>query len=170
MFEYCSSPTNGVVPNAPGVWSDAQVSGWKRKWAGNIHKRARFGMEVATDITSAIGGDKLGCKLSPWSSFQGMRMADPVPQFLELKGLKVGYLRVVGSRVNSKVDVENMESYRVCMGYLGLDIARFWSLVGSVRIPQKVQLIVISKQQCRSCVWGKLSRRPRSTISHPARS
>ncbi|KAJ5192623.1 hypothetical protein N7449_008765 [Penicillium cf. viridicatum] len=204
------SPTHGGVPNAPGVWNEAQVAGWKKvvdavhargcyivcqllapgraadattlqkergydflssspipltdvspvpremsedqiqgaitdyanaaknsiragfddtcnrrtdKWGGSIQNRARFGIEVATAIANAIGADKLGYRISPWSSFQGMRMADPVPQLSylieELKGLKLGYLHVIESRVNNNVDVERTESIEFTLDIWG---------------------------------------------------
>ncbi|KAJ5425870.1 hypothetical protein N7465_000940 [Penicillium sp. CMV-2018d] len=66
--------------------------------------RALFGIQVAA-IANAIGADKVGYRVSRWGSFQGMRMPDPVTQFSylieELKGLKLGYLHVMESRVNN---------------------------------------------------------------------
>ncbi|OQE28785.1 hypothetical protein PENSTE_c003G03501 [Penicillium steckii] len=83
------------------------------RWGGSIENRARFAVEAATAIANAIGAEKLGYRISPWSSFQGMRMADPIPQFTylieKLKELKLGYLHVIESRVNNNVDVEKTE-------------------------------------------------------------
>jgi NADPH2 dehydrogenase len=82
-------------------------------WGGSIEKRARFGIEVAKAVVAAVGADKTGIRLSPYSSFQGMRMADPVPQFSylaeELKKLNLAYLHVVESRINGNVDTEATE-------------------------------------------------------------
>ncbi len=82
-------------------------------WGGSIEKRARFGIEVAKAVVAAIGADKTGIRLSPYSSFQGMRMADPVPQFSylaeELKKLNLAYLHVVESRINGSADSEATE-------------------------------------------------------------
>lgn len=50
-------------------------------YGGSIENRARFTMEVVKAVTDAVGADRVGIRLSPWSVFQGMRMADPVPQF-----------------------------------------------------------------------------------------
>ena len=64
-------------------------------------------------MTKAIGNDKVGIRLSPWSTFQGMRMQDPIPQFTYLiKGLrKIGlaYLHVVESRIAGNADVESSD-------------------------------------------------------------
>ncbi|KAH9883454.1 hypothetical protein F4778DRAFT_660870 [Xylariomycetidae sp. FL2044] len=78
------------------------------KWGGSIENRARFGIEVTKAVVKAIGADRTGIRLSPWSTFQGMRMADPVPQFTyligQLKTLKLGFLHVVEPRVAGVID------------------------------------------------------------------
>ncbi|CAE6433809.1 unnamed protein product [Rhizoctonia solani] len=53
------------------------------KYGGSIENRARFLLEVADSVTSAIGANKTGIRLSPWNTFQGkcMRMQDPIPTF-----------------------------------------------------------------------------------------
>ncbi|RYP93154.1 hypothetical protein DL770_000728 [Monosporascus sp. CRB-9-2] len=73
------------------------------EWGGSIEKRARFGLEVTRRIVDAIGAERVGIKLSPWSTFQGMgKMEDLVPQFeyfiSELKGLDIAYLHLANSR------------------------------------------------------------------------
>lgn len=83
-------------------------------WGGSIESRARFGIEVARACAEAIGAKKVGFRVSPWSPFQGMRMAEPEPTFSylveQLKGLRLGYLHVIESRVNNSVDCESSES------------------------------------------------------------
>ncbi|TVY58795.1 putative inactive reductase easA [Lachnellula suecica] len=81
------------------------------KWGGSIENRARFGIEVTKAVVDAVGADKTGIRLSPYSTFQAMKMADPVPQFTyftqALKDLKLAYLHVVESRISGSADVEN---------------------------------------------------------------
>lgn len=83
------------------------------KWGGSIENRARFALEVAKAVVEAVGSDRAAIRLSPWSTFQGMRMADPVPQFTYLiKGLKeigLAYLHVVTSRVSGNADIESSD-------------------------------------------------------------
>ncbi|KAI1477256.1 FMN-linked oxidoreductase [Daldinia eschscholtzii] len=71
------------------------------QYGGSIENRARFALEVASAIVEAIGAEKVGLRISPWSTFQGMRMENPVPQFTylvqELKRLRLSYLHVVQS-------------------------------------------------------------------------
>ncbi|KAF8501856.1 hypothetical protein BU17DRAFT_102186 [Hysterangium stoloniferum] len=50
-------------------------------YGGSIANRSRFGLEVLQAVVAAVGQDRVGIRLSPWSSFQDMRMADPIPQF-----------------------------------------------------------------------------------------
>ncbi|KAI0834526.1 NADH:flavin oxidoreductase/NADH oxidase family protein [Hypoxylon sp. FL0890] len=81
------------------------------RYGGSIENRARFALEIANAIVAAIGAERVGIRLSPWSTFQGMRMDDPVPQFTylikELKQLKLAYLHVVQSFVDENdADIE----------------------------------------------------------------
>jgi NADPH2 dehydrogenase len=80
-------------------------------WGGSIEKRARFGIEVAKAVIDVVGADRTGIRMSPFSEFQGMKMADPKPQFSyfvgELKKLKLAYIHVVESRIAGNADVEH---------------------------------------------------------------
>ncbi|MCJ1284293.1 Chanoclavine-I aldehyde reductase fgaOx3 [Xylographa opegraphella] len=79
-------------------------------WGGSVENRARFGIEVARAVVAAVGAERTGIRLSPFSTFQGMRMADPEPQFAfltrELRALRLSYLHVVESRISGNADVE----------------------------------------------------------------
>lgn len=82
-------------------------------YGGSVEKRARFGLEVARAVVAAVGADRTGIRLSPFSPFQGMKMADPVPQFTHfirgLKELQLAYIHVVESRISGNADVETTE-------------------------------------------------------------
>lgn len=81
------------------------------RWGGSIENRSRFGLEVAKAVSSAIGPEKTGYRVSPWSPFQGMKMEDPVPQFqyhvAKLAELGLAYIHIVESRIsgNQTIDV-----------------------------------------------------------------
>jgi len=83
------------------------------RWGGSIENRARFAIEVSKAVVEAVGAQKTGIRLSPWSVFQGMRMEDPIPQFSylmqELKKLQLGYVHLVESRIAGNADVEKTE-------------------------------------------------------------
>lgn len=82
-------------------------------WGGNVPNRSRFALEVAKAVTIAVGPDRTGIRLSPFSEFQGMKMADPIPQFSHLienlKTLPLAYLHLVESRISGNADVESTE-------------------------------------------------------------
>ena len=82
-------------------------------WGGSVEKRSKFALEVAKAVVEAVGSEKVGLRLSPFSPFQGMKMADPIPQFSNLveglKELKLVYLHLVESRVSGNADIETTE-------------------------------------------------------------
>lgn len=77
-------------------------------WGGSVANRNRFGVKVARAVADAIGPERTGYRLSPWSRFQDMRMEDPVAQFEDLvrslKALDLGYLHVIEARVTNFED------------------------------------------------------------------
>lgn len=83
-------------------------------WGGSVPNRCRFGIEIARVCAQEIGAERVGFRVSPWSPFQGMRMADVEPTFAylveKLKKLDIGYLHIIESRVNNNVDCESTES------------------------------------------------------------
>lgn len=83
------------------------------EYGGNVVNRARFAIEVAHALVDAVGHDKVGFRLSPFSTFQSMKMKEPIEQFAylirKLKGLKLAYLHLVESRVVNNVDCEKEE-------------------------------------------------------------
>jgi len=83
------------------------------EYGGSVENRSRFALEVSKAVVDAIGADKVGIRLSPFSSFQGMKMQDPIPQFTHiienLKPLKLAYIHVVESRVSGNADVETTD-------------------------------------------------------------
>jgi 2,4-dienoyl-CoA reductase-like NADH-dependent reductase (Old Yellow Enzyme family) len=83
------------------------------QWGGSVPNRARFGLDVARALVDSVGAERVGFRLSPWNTWQSMKMADPVPQFAyfveQLKQLKLAYLHIIESRVINNVDCEKTE-------------------------------------------------------------
>lgn len=81
-------------------------------WGGSVEKRARFAIEIAKACVDAVGADKVGIRLSPFSTFQGMKMEAKAlhEQFsylvTELRKLKLSYLHLVESRISGSADGE----------------------------------------------------------------
>jgi NADPH2 dehydrogenase len=82
-------------------------------YGGSVEKRSRFGLEVARAVVDAVGAERVGIRMSPFSSFQGMKMREPVPQFRHfitgLKELKLAYIHVVESRISGNAETETTE-------------------------------------------------------------
>ncbi|TPX16263.1 uncharacterized protein E0L32_003912 [Thyridium curvatum] len=79
------------------------------EWGGSIENRSRFCFEVVKAVCEAIEPDRTAVRLSPFSTFQGMRMADPVPQFSDLisrlRVFPLAYLHLVEPRIAGNADV-----------------------------------------------------------------
>ncbi|KAJ5591928.1 uncharacterized protein N7459_002297 [Penicillium hispanicum] len=78
------------------------------RWGGGIENRARFALEVVRAVVDAIGNDRTGIRFSPYSTFQGMKMADPKPQFAyfarAVASFRLAYTHVVEARVTGNQD------------------------------------------------------------------
>ncbi|PYI09503.1 FMN-linked oxidoreductase [Aspergillus sclerotiicarbonarius CBS 121057] len=81
------------------------------RWGGSVENRSRFGLEVAKAVSQAIGAERTGYRVSPWSTFQGMRMDNFQNQFTNLiQGLgqlNLAYLHFVEPRISGGQTVED---------------------------------------------------------------
>lgn len=81
------------------------------EYGGSIENRNRFALEVTDAVVKVIGAERTAIRLSPFSTFQGMKMRDPIPQFTDLvtklntRGL--AYVHFVESRVAGNADCED---------------------------------------------------------------
>ncbi|KAJ7478737.1 hypothetical protein B0H11DRAFT_2028499 [Mycena galericulata] len=88
----------------------------KDEYGGSVENRARFALEVVDAVTSAVAGDRTGIRLSPWSRFQEMGMADPKPTFTYLVSqikaahLDFAYIHVVEPRIAGDDDAIGHDS------------------------------------------------------------
>ncbi|KAF7975952.1 hypothetical protein HWV62_13717 [Athelia sp. TMB] len=79
-------------------------------YGGSVENRSRFALEVIKAVVDAVGEKKTAIRLSPWSKFQDMGMANPAPQFTHLiNNIRTSYpdfayLHVVEPRVDGGVD------------------------------------------------------------------
>jgi NADPH2 dehydrogenase len=83
------------------------------EYGGSVENRSRFAVEVVQAVVEAVGAERTGIRLSPWSTFQGMRMQDPVPQFEDvirkIKGFGLAYLHLVQTRIAGNLDSAGAE-------------------------------------------------------------
>lgn len=77
-------------------------------YGGSIDNRSRLVDRIVASVVSAIQPERVGLRLSPWSTFQGMMMEDPIPQFtdviLKVQRYKIAYLHLVESRIAGAQD------------------------------------------------------------------
>ncbi|WAO87611.1 Oxidored-FMN domain-containing protein [Fusarium falciforme] len=114
------------------------------EYGGSIENRSRLLIEVIEAVASAIGPGRVGLRLSPWSTFQGMRMQDPIPQFTDIikktRPYGIAYLHVVESRISGSEDSNGQE---------GLDFAyNNWNgplLVAGGYTPEEARKLVDEK-------------------------
>jgi NADPH2 dehydrogenase len=113
----CVSITNLLKLNIPaganGYLIDQFLQDVSNKrtddYGGSVENRARFALEVVDAVTSAIGAEKTAIRFSPWSPFQGMAMADPLPTFsyvleqLKARHPDLAYIHLVEPRVSGNV-------------------------------------------------------------------
>jgi NADPH2 dehydrogenase len=78
------------------------------EYGGSVENRSRLLNDVIKSVVDAIGPQHVGLRLSPWSTFQGMRMDDPIPQFTDVinkaSQSNLAYLHLVESRISGAGD------------------------------------------------------------------
>ncbi|KAL5412116.1 hypothetical protein PMIN06_009622 [Paraphaeosphaeria minitans] len=80
-------------------------------YGGSVENRSRFAIEATKAVADAIGAKKTGIRLSPFSTFQGMKMDEPHPQFNDIiKKLDafndLAYIHLVESRIDGSADTD----------------------------------------------------------------
>ncbi|KAJ7750676.1 hypothetical protein DFH07DRAFT_869059 [Mycena maculata] len=104
------------IHNASGYLPDQFLNDSSNKrtdgYGGSIEKRARFTLEVVDAIVTAIGAQKTAIRFSPWSPFQDMTMADPLPTFsyviskLAARHSDLAYIHLIEPRITGGGDRE----------------------------------------------------------------
>lgn len=120
-------------------------------YGGSVENRSRLLNEIIEAVSDAIGPDRVGLRLSPWSTFQGMRMTDPIPQFTHVIADAVrpdiAYLHFVESRISGSSDYDARE---------GLDFAyNLWKgpiLVAGGYTPQEARAMVEQRHPDRNII------------------
>jgi NADPH2 dehydrogenase len=84
------------------------------EYGGNIENRSRFAYETVKAVADAIGPERVGYRMSPWSTFWGMKMKDPIPQFTDvinrLQRVGIGHIHLIESRISGDTLVEASET------------------------------------------------------------
>ncbi|KAK4450829.1 hypothetical protein QBC34DRAFT_402648 [Podospora aff. communis PSN243] len=79
-------------------------------YGGSVENRSRFAVEVVNAVVAAVGAERTAIRLSPWSRFLNMRMADPVTQFSDvlrkISGHNLAYVHFVQAGIVGNADAE----------------------------------------------------------------
>ncbi|KAI9020081.1 hypothetical protein CLU79DRAFT_757072 [Phycomyces nitens] len=102
------------VHSANGYLLDQFINSSSNKrtdiYGGSIENRTRFTLEVLEAVTQAIGADRTGIRLSPWSEFQGMEDETPYETWghivneCQAKHSDLSYVHIVEPRVKFFTD------------------------------------------------------------------
>jgi NADPH2 dehydrogenase len=80
------------------------------RYGGSIENRSQFLVEVVQAVCHAIGADRTGLRLSPWSPYNGMKMTDPLPQFRDviqrISIFRLAYLHLVEPRISGGDEIK----------------------------------------------------------------
>ncbi|KAF9760879.1 hypothetical protein IL306_004088 [Fusarium sp. DS 682] len=91
------------------------------EYGGSIENRSRLITEILERVVKAIGPERVGLRLSPWSTFQSMRMTDPIPQFTDIinnaSRLNLAYLHLIESRISGSQDDHNNGNEKLDFAY-----------------------------------------------------
>lgn len=79
-----------------------------------MDNRSRLLDDVIKAVVHAIGPERIELRLSPWSTFQGMRMQNPIPQFTDVirkaRQAEIAYLHLVESRISGSRDYDGHDT------------------------------------------------------------
>ena len=80
------------------------------QYGGSVENRARFPLEILEAVSNAVGEDRVGFRISPWNTWQGVGMKDPRPTFSHLVSQakerfpNLAYLHAIEGRVSGIED------------------------------------------------------------------
>ncbi|KAF9068696.1 hypothetical protein BDP27DRAFT_1265988 [Rhodocollybia butyracea] len=81
-------------------------------YGGSVENRCRFPLEVVDKVVKAVGAERTGIRLGPWTPFQEMGMKDPKPTFSylvqQIKSLhpSFAYIHLIEPGVAGHADAE----------------------------------------------------------------
>ncbi|RGP73163.1 nadph2 dehydrogenase [Fusarium longipes] len=80
------------------------------QYGGSVENRIRFPLRVVNAISEAIGPERVGVRMSPFTRFQGMREVDPLSLFVPWAQAivdsqpSIAYIHAIESRADGAVD------------------------------------------------------------------
>ncbi|ORY26791.1 hypothetical protein BCR39DRAFT_540246 [Naematelia encephala] len=98
------------------------------EYGGSLENRFRFPLAVINAVSKAIGVERVGLRMSPLGTFQGMREDDPIGVFLPWAQTvlaaqpKIAYIHAVGPRPEGLKDADEYDTLMLVSG--NLDVIR----------------------------------------------
>jgi NADPH2 dehydrogenase len=80
------------------------------EYGGSIENRNRFAVDITKAVVAAVGAHHVGFRISPLSTWNSMRMEDPISQFTDLikqlQEIGIAWLHAIEPRISGYDDVE----------------------------------------------------------------
>ncbi|KAG5795329.1 hypothetical protein H9Q69_005635 [Fusarium xylarioides] len=80
------------------------------QYGGSVENRIRFPLRVVNAVSDAIGAERVGVRMSPFTRFQGMREADPLSLFVPWAQAivdaqpRIAYTHAIEPRADGSID------------------------------------------------------------------
>ncbi|KAL3495983.1 hypothetical protein BJX62DRAFT_222301 [Aspergillus germanicus] len=108
--DHATAARNAIAAGFDGVELHESCNNRTDQWGGSVENRSRFALKVIAAVVDAIGGNRVGFRISPWSTYHSIEPRGPEAQFThlvsELQKLDLAYLHVITSRVDNWYDVD----------------------------------------------------------------
>ncbi|ODO09938.1 hypothetical protein I350_02161 [Cryptococcus amylolentus CBS 6273] len=82
FLDQFASWISAVAPQADEVKLQTNSNDRTDQYGGSLENRIRFPLRVIDAVSDAVGPQRVGIRLSPFSEFQGMRMEKPLETFV----------------------------------------------------------------------------------------
>lgn len=127
------------------------------EYGGSVENRSRFMDDILKAVVKVVGPERVGLRLSPWSSFHGMGMKNIIPQYSDVitkaSQSNLAYLHLVEARVSGAEDSDRVEkldfAYKLWNGPLlvagGYKLADAQNLVDE-EYPDKDIVVMFGRQ------------------------
>lgn len=128
------------------------------RYGGSVENRSRFALEVVDAVVEAVGAGRTGIRFSPYSTFQGMRMADPVPQFSDVirrigERHELAYIHLVQTRITgNKTEAKPAEDADEESLHFVLDVWKGPLLIAGGLTPESARHLVDEEYKGRNVV------------------
>ncbi|KAI1071688.1 hypothetical protein LB507_005121, partial [Fusarium sp. FIESC RH6] len=101
---------DGVELHGANGYLQSRSNDRQDQYGGSVENRMRFPLRVVNAISEAIGAERVGVRMSPFTRFQGMREAHPLSLFVPWAQAivdsqpSIAYLHAIEPRADGAVD------------------------------------------------------------------